>query len=720
MSYSFTRYSIARAASVAVVGCTAAFAGAQSAAGPLVPLGQMSPPSVIAQALPVGHANPNQTIHLSIALPSRDAVGFQAMADAVSNPSSPQYGKFLTPQQVGDRFGASTTDVNNLVAYLQANGFTIKLVSPNHMAILADATVAQAETAFGTELNNYHLLTPSKAGRTDFYSFSGDVKAPRSIAPSILTIQGLENFEIGHPTLHKGKQANSPITVLQNHVLYNTAPMYNSGYQGKGRTIAISNWDGYSLANVPLLYSTYGLPTPSGGVGSNITVVQTNGGGGVNGVQGEADLDIQMELGNAPLAKLIIYDDGAYDLLGVLTEEASQNKADIISESWEWILPSDSAYMAVHQQHLAMTLQGITYMSAAGDTGTTYRDIYPHVDPEVMSIGGTIATVSNSGARQSEVAWSGGGGGWNTLAEAFNILPPWQKGTTVPTNIPYRLIPDISFNAAGPNGAYAFYLQGSLTGGYDGTSFASPVCAGCLAIVENKLALTGALPPVNGVQRLGRLQDYIYKQNGRSDVYFDITSGSNGRLPDGSTSNAKAGWDFTTGWGAVDFNAFEKTFPISVGSYITPISVGIYGGQGRSASGNAASLAAVDGNYYTLQSVPVTNLGQAAAVTMTFQLTNIGSISAVSIKLVGLSTAQTTSFVYLQNQSTGQYDLVNTSSYSPTLSTVTIPINSISRYINGSGQMIVLARVVSPLRQNTAAFNASFDAAQLTEVTTGN
>src|SRR4029077_8778366 len=57
----------------------------------------------------------------------------------------------------------------------------------------------------------------------------------------------------------------------------------------------------------------------------------------------------------------------------------------------------------------------------------------------------------------------------------------------------------------------------------------------------------------------GRIQDLFYSQNGRADVWHDITSGSNGTLPNGSTSNAGPGWDFNTGWGAIDFNAFAST-----------------------------------------------------------------------------------------------------------------------------------------------------------------
>src|SRR5262249_47387342 len=144
----------------------------------------------------------------------------------------------------------------------------------------------------------------------------------------------------------------------QTRTLYNLAPAYNAGNNGQGRTVAISNWDGFRLTNVPLYYSQYNLPIPPGGVGANITVVTISGGSG-SGVEGaEGDLDIQMALGMAPLCNLRIYDGGGSDLIGVLTAEANDNLADTISESYGWSLPSSTA-TAAHNQHLAMSAQGI-------------------------------------------------------------------------------------------------------------------------------------------------------------------------------------------------------------------------------------------------------------------------------------------------------------------------------------------------------------------------
>jgi subtilase family serine protease len=157
-----------------------------------------------------------------------------------------------------------------------------------------------------------------------------------------------------------------------------------------------------------------------------------------------------------------------------------------------------------------------------------------------------------------------GGGGFSTNTVGFNVRPAWQTGTGVPAVTPlndHRLVPDISLHAAGQDGnagAYFFYTGGTLQNGYIGTSFSSPVFAGLLAVVEEKIivAYGGLSPDGAGKRRFGRIQDYVYSQNGRADVWHDITAGQNGVCPDGTPSIAAAGWDTATGWGAMDCSAF--------------------------------------------------------------------------------------------------------------------------------------------------------------------
>ena len=504
-------------------------------------------PDVVGRSIKLGHTNADKLLHVSVSLPYGDPAGMQAFVNGVSDPRSPLYHQFITPEQVGARFGLSTDKVNAVADYLKGQGFKINLVAKNHLSILGDCTVGQAEKAFGTIINNYQTKNPGEPGHDNFYAFSTALHAPDAIAPYIQNVSGLESFTKPH---------RFALTCTQGRTLYNLAPMYNAGTQGQGRKVAISNWDGYRLNNTSLYYSHFGLPTPAGGVLSNIHKVSIDGVNGETAAVGaEGDLDIQMEAGMAPLADIYIYDNGGQsDLIGVLTREVNDNIADVISESYGWSIDSATATSA-HNLHLSMSAQGQTYMAASGDSGTSLEPYsYPDWEPEVLSVGGTVATTDASGNRTSEVAWSSGGGGWSTNSASFNTRPSWQTGNGVPTNNNHRLVPDVGFHSGGA-GAFQFYLNNSLTSAYVGTSFASPVVAGSLAVAEQQIVINNG----GGTGRFGRIQDLFYSQNGNSSIWFDITSGSNGTLPDGTTSNAHAGWDYCCGWGAINWQAFVNS-----------------------------------------------------------------------------------------------------------------------------------------------------------------
>jgi subtilase family serine protease len=613
-----------------------------------VPVPEVTVPRLIGQSVDLGHTNPQRQLHISVSLPLGNAAGLDAFCDSVSDPKSPNYRQFITPQEVGRRFGITQAQMQKVVDFLTASGFKIKELAANRMTVIADCTVAQAETAFKTSIHDFNSPAPNvsvaqklQSGQLlDFaterhFSFTRPITLPSTVANLVIDVAGLEDYTRPQPRV---------LNPTQTRGLYGLAGMFSGGSQGQGRTIAISNFDGFRLSNVPLYYSQYGLPTPAGGAGSNITVKTISGGAGSGTPQGEGDLDIQMVLGVAPLCNFEIYDGGGSDLIGTLTREVNDNTADIISESYGWNLPASTATSA-HNLHLSMTAQGITYMAASGDSGTTLEPYsYPDYDPEVLMVGGSIATVNASNQRTSEVGWSlsggqGGGGGWSTNTASFNVLPSWQHGTGVPTTINKRLVPDVALNAAGSgSGAYYFYLNGSLASGYVGTSFASPVFAGGLGVAEQNIIAQGGLPANGaGKRRFGRIQDLIYSQNGRSDVWFDITSGNNGTLPNGSASNAGAGWDFVTGFGAINFGAFVAT-QVSVSVPAAPTGLVATAGNGQvsltwTASSGATSYnvkrATTSGGPYstvgTSTTASFTNTGLANGTTYYYVVTAVNS-----------------------------------------------------------------------------------------------
>ena len=518
----------------------------------------INPPAAINRSFHLSPTPKNTVLHIAVSLNFGDPVGMQKFVDLVSDPKSPEYRHFLTPDQIGERFGLPTRQVQKVVDFLQSNGFKVTTVAKSRISILADGTVAMAEKAFNTKLQEFALMTPVASEDPNFRAFTVAPSVPAELKPLIVDIAGLETY-----TRPKRQGYLIPGQIRS---LYNIAPLYSAGKTGKGRTIAISSWDGFrlspTLANV---YSQWGLPTPTGGIGSNVTVVPVPVGGGTGSTtpQGEADLDIQTILTVAPLANLIIYDGTGTNLIDVLTKEANDNLADIISESYGWRFGSDATATAAHNQHVTMVGQGITYMAASGDSGTSLTGYpYPDYDPEVLSVGGTTASVDTSGSRLSETGWSGSGGGWVVNGISFNTRPTWQTGNGVPTNINYRMVPDLALNAD-PNTGYVVYLAAGVAspGFYviGGTSGASPTLAASLAIAQQQMIDLGTLPASGTKYRHGRIQNLIYSFNGNSSLFYDVISGGNGNLPSGTASTAKVGWDFVTGWGALNIQAFSNT-----------------------------------------------------------------------------------------------------------------------------------------------------------------
>lgn len=641
----------------------------------------------VGSAKVLGKLDKDRVLYVAVGLQPQHPAELQAFCDSVSDPRSPNYRQWLTPAQVGESFGASATQVASVESYLKSKGFKITLSAPNRMAILAEGTVAEAQSAFGTTIENYEGKDPSGA-TIRFFANSTPLHLPTTVGGPVVSITGVENY-----TRPKPRATTQTLTPPLTRALYNTKPLFSGGYKGEGRSIGISNWDGFDVSNANLYITQYNLPVPSGGPGSNIHVVTISGGSQGNPAAGEGDLDFQMELGMAPLADIYIYDGGGGDLIGVLTKEASDNQCEIISESWGWALPSGTATSA-HNQHLAMTAQGMTYMAASGDSGTQIEPFsYPNYDGEVLMVGGTVATVDSiTGLRTDEVAWSGGGGGWSTNAATFNKKPAWQVGNGVPSGINYRLSPDIALHAAGAGGAYYFYTGGGLTTA-DGTSFASPINAGCLALVEQKLEANST------EDRLGRFQDAIYLMNGRSDVWHDITVGNNGTLPNGQPSNATPGWDFTTGWGSIDFNKlydalFQEVTPVEVAPIsITPV-YGLY------LSGDVTSVATIDGLTYDMQSLALRSLGQAAGGELAFVVPT--DTVDVKVQIMAYTDAGGgTTMVWLQNLNTGNWDYmgacpIDTSGNTPR--TIHIPSQGLSNYIDASGNVALRIRGHFPVR----------------------
>jgi subtilase family serine protease len=158
-----------------------------------------------------------------------------------------------------------------------------------------------------------------------------------------------------------------------------------------------------------------------------------------------------------------------------------------------------------------------------------------------VSVGGTdLVTASAGGAWKSETAWVDSGGG---ISPDKIAIPSWQKAAINSSNkgsTTLRNGPDVSANAN-----FTFYVCADQTtctaNSYGGTSFAAPMWAGFIALVNQQRASSGK-------GTIGFINPGIYSGNANSTTYandfHDITSGKSGSY------TAVTGFDLVTGWGS--------------------------------------------------------------------------------------------------------------------------------------------------------------------------
>src|SRR3984957_47570 len=71
--------------------------------------------------------------------------------------SSPNYHKWLTPEEYADRFGLSANDIQKISTWLKSQGLNVVSVARGRNWIVFSGTVSQIENALRTEIHSYNV-----------------------------------------------------------------------------------------------------------------------------------------------------------------------------------------------------------------------------------------------------------------------------------------------------------------------------------------------------------------------------------------------------------------------------------------------------------------------------------------------------------------------------------------------------------------------------------
>ncbi len=537
---------------------------------------------------------------------------------AQHDPASPDYRKWLTPEEFGNRFGASAHDLAAVRQWLEQQGFQVKAQARSRMFLRFDATAETVRSAFGTEIHRYLV-----GGEMHFANASAP-SVPAALAPLVSSVTGLDDF-FPKPHLVSIPSAGNEAAPFFNwgtssHALapgdlatiYDIEPLYQAGLDGTGESVVIVSASDVTLSDIALYRTTFGLVP-----GSPIEVIHPEAAPGLLGGEWgtEVDLDLEMVSAVAPNAHLVLEADA--NVWNAITDAVDNNRGQIISMSFggcepQFNPPTIATMRANLQQGNA---QGITAVASSGDSGAAGCDIgtlttsagahqgiavnLPAAYPEVTGVGGTefvegavnywgAAKGANGGSALlyiPEIAWNDSaldlasskklaatGGGASTLYSK----PVWQTGTGVP-NDNQRDVPDVALAASWDHDGYVIVAGGKVSTQampaytYGGTSASAPVFAGIVALLDQSLG-TGT--------RTGNINANLYTiaANATQNLppFHDIVGGDN-KVPcvSGSTDCpaqlqfgflAGPGYDQTTGLGSIDAFNLQQAWAATYGA----------------------------------------------------------------------------------------------------------------------------------------------------------
>ena len=220
-------------------------------------------PSWTALAPKTADVSSSQHITAQVWLTPRNGATLDALAAAVSDPSSAQYGHYLTAPQYRQMFAPASAQLAAVTQWLTGSGVRIDSVGPDNAYVAVSGTAAAINSAFGTQLAVYKVKGNLEQAPAQ------DLSVPDAVADSVTAVTGLTTF--GHRV--------SPADLGAPAGFRNAAPC--STYYGQQVATTLPQFNGHTLPYDPCGYvpaqlrSAYGVPT-TGHPGAGQTVAITD------------------------------------------------------------------------------------------------------------------------------------------------------------------------------------------------------------------------------------------------------------------------------------------------------------------------------------------------------------------------------------------------------------------------------------------------------------
>ena len=665
--------------------------------------------------------------------------------------TSPLYHQWLTPDQFASQFGAAASDLQAVQNWLTSQGFSVDAVSRGLNRITFTGTEAQVEAAFGAQLHYFTVGTERHFAPASNLSLPASLAGVVQSVGNISDFQPHSHIRrSASPAFTSGQSGNHFLTPKDVATIYDINPAYSAGYTGTGQSIAIVGQSAVLLSDIANFKTASGVsspaPIPVLYPGTGASTLKTG-----DESESDLDLEYSGTIAPGATVYFVYTGSSTnYGAFDALVYAVINDVAPIISSSYgECELDLGSANYAYYNQYLQQAAaQGQTVLSASGDEGSTdcYGETttaateialavdFPGSSAWVTSVGGTEISASNNTTTSStywssngstdvlssalgyipELAWnddsagelSSGGGGVSVLTPR----PTWQAGTIGGVAIPsgtMRLVPDVSLMASPAEPGYLYCSSDSAATGIQGscssngfrdgnntnltvaggTSFAAPIFAGMMAIINQATKSTGQgalgyiLYPLasNPTTYAAAFHDIVVGSNACTTSPASLSCASSGL----TTYTTTTGYDEATGLGSVDLYKLLTAWPVPSATTSSLLSSTV----ALSAASAAPRVAVADAVTITVAAGTSTS-GVAPTGTVSLVITDTTSTSTSNTNAV-YTTATTNASVTLAGgtasysfvgSAAGQYAVVakysGDGTYAPSTSTLLLQVGS--------------------------------------------
>ena len=249
---------------------------------------------------------------------------FEELLTQQQDPDSPSFHRWLTPAEIGERFGPSTHDIDAVTSWLTGQGLRVDAVASSRTRIDFSGSAATVGAAFASRLHIYRVSGEQRIAP------AGVPRIPSALSAIVQSVYGMTTLE--ERSFHHAAATqivdesalaidpNGTFTCSGNPcnfimpgdfaTIYNLNPVYQQGIDGAGQTIAIVGRARVHLPDIEIFQSRSALA-----IKDPVIIIPPNGidpgpavssGGTVPKDQTEATLDVTRAASVAPGAMIAL------------------------------------------------------------------------------------------------------------------------------------------------------------------------------------------------------------------------------------------------------------------------------------------------------------------------------------------------------------------------------------------------------------------------------